>query len=456
MQRGERLLEKLVSNGTLSPSGRDFVLACVDPMHDTRLEHLEGWPDLETSNSVVRKLQQTVTLKYPGPVEDGTSWTAHVVSMPLLNLRETSHFTCSGNYCQWDATQVIFGGVMVWFTQAGEPVNYATSPVIARVAIDPEYLQGAVRLVGQGIEVVNTTADLYKQGSCIVYRNNQAHHQESVYYQKFDNGVDDPYAVPFSGAPVAPQPLSEAEAMLIPGSRQWRAADGCYLVTAFVGQDNPPLQPAPTQPIFLQTPPVIQLSNDPENWISWEGFLPKYVNVINTDQAMPVFDFNYIAPIHQAGAIFSGLSPQTTLTLTVNNYLESFPGPRQKDILVLATPSAEYDPMALEIISHAMRTLPVGVIAADNSFGEWFADVVSTVSKWATPTLRMIHPVAGALSEMAGRAANTYLAAQSPQSKPMLQSKPTPKQAKKVTQQVIVRKTEKARSKAKKQRNLRG
>jgi len=111
-----------------------------------------------------------------------------------------------------------------------------------------------------------------------------------------------------------------------------------------------------------------------------------------------------------SGACFTGLSLQTTLFIRWNLYIERFPDSSLPDLVVLATPSPEYDPKALEAYSIALQDMPVGVPVAENGIGDWFSGVVNKISNvvgnvmpMAQKALSMIpHPKAQIISKGMG------------------------------------------------------
>jgi len=321
------------------------------------------------------------------------------------------------------------GGLGIYPVPTGSDLDLSDPTVVAystKVVLDDSYLKGAGRVVGCGFEAVNTTAEIYQQGQVTVYRMPQSNPQRHVWL------VIDPSSqseAGFSGHTIRCPPLNQATAMLLPGSRQWKAKEGCYVVQSFVGQDNPPVLTEPLSPVVftrmsedspasvgsdLALGPTLQtfvMTNDPVT--------TQYV----VDEAMQIY------PIHMGGAVFTGLSENTTLTFTSNVYFESFPTPSDPAILVLATPSAQYDPVALEIFSRILTLLPVGVPAGDNEDGDWFdaiASLVRDIAPVAAPFLAAVNPALGAGAVAAGGAAGAYLAAQTPKTKPVLTPAPKP------------------------------
>jgi hypothetical protein len=441
VQRGEALLNKLTSNGSVTPSGRDFLIAALDPMHDTQLKELAGWPDVETASSVVRCVKQTVTVSTPFTTTT-PNWDCHVVTWPMFGDYPTS-FVSQGNaysnnalYYGNSATASV-GGIRIYGMAQGNALNVSSpAAFLDAITLAPQYENGASRLVGCGIEVVNTTSDLLKQGQVTVYRQSQSHIGQDTYLLG-GLGLDTLIGsrLPFSGHFIRSPPLTQADAMLIPGTRQWKAADGCYLVTPFVGQDNPPQLVGYTQPLVtLQDQQEVQIHIGGTGTSNIDDYIMPQIQPDDAAVSQPCLYATKIYPVHMPGAIFSGLSGSSTLSITVNMYIETFPTPAQNDILVLATPSASYDPVALELFSRALTELPVGVPAGMNGLGEWFAGVIKSITSFTTPMLAaMGQPGLALASGGANAAARSYLASQSPQTK--LQLTPAQRQKKKANKE---------------------
>lgn len=384
-------------------------------MHDLQLKELCGWPDLESAASIVRCIKQSLPVS--SPFGAGVTWDCHIVqfqSMDDHSMQRVTRTAPDGNniITTLNAGTITGGsGLCVYGTLSGVALDLVTSTFIGKISLAQNYNDGATRLLSTGFEVQNTTAPLNKQGQCTVYRLNQPKAHGAT-FQHFPGGVA---GTAFTGSMLRRPPASIAEAMLIPGSRVWKAEDGCYCVTGFLGQDNPPMNPDYNQPVYNVTSNV-EDRTDTNNVTDLLIPVP-----VNTGVRMR-FDATKLYPIHMSGAIFSGLSAETTLTLFSNTYIESFPGPAEADILVLATPSAVYDPVALEILSQAMSRLPVGVPAQMNAFGDWFMNAIESVSNFVTPVaLALGQPGIAAVSAGIGsgaRALGNYLTAPSPQSRP--------------------------------------
>jgi hypothetical protein len=89
------------------------------------------------------------------------------------------------------------------------------------------------------------------------------------------------------------------------------------------------------------------------------------------------------------------LSQETTLTLRVRWIIERFPNDNESSIVVLSTPTAHYDPVALEIYSRLMMKTPPAVMFKENPQGEWWKTMLAGIADIAQDGLLAIpHPLA--------------------------------------------------------------
>lgn len=426
VNRGEKILNRLVSEQKITSCGKDWLIAALDPFHDSQLDNLEGWPDMECGASVVRCVKKSVQIAVPTELA-GQTWDCHIDMHPFLTVGAASPLDAAP-HGYWENDAVInnrinanppsntvglvkVGGLQVVGCKAGRDCSYynvtaagSENILIANVELDKEYTTGSGRLIGLGFEVHNTTAELYKQGSCTVYRM-QAENRDVVTYQVVSS-AGAANAFPLIGSESCQflrcPPQSQAAAILLQGSRQWEASEGCYVVSAFCSEENPAYGITQAIPIMPDDDEVetvegtftgtltMYVPRIKEVQASWAGLAAPYQNFW-TPTYWPI----RVHPIHQSGAKFTGLSPQTTLTVNVNYFYESFPGPADMGILVLAKPSCKYDPCVMELYSRLIQELPVGVPVSENGLGDWFLDAASKAAKYLGPVLTALpHPIA--------------------------------------------------------------
>lgn len=275
----------------------------------------------------------------------------------------------------YDYTQDV---LMIGATQTGQDIwckNVANSTGFAYTGLGYDDAVGGApgmaRVIGCGFEVTNTTADLYKQGSVVVYRKewDKADANIRVAATSYANTLVKAY----SGLP---RTLSEA--YRLPGSRQWAAEEGCYVTGTFEDLHCPMVGFAPTP---------VMVGNYPISYSLAGGVGPGYRNYM-IDGSVPIDGSTHI--MHQtglalSGAYFSGLSLQTTLQVTLKVFLEIQPCTIDP-FIDFATPSADYDPVVLELYSRTVSTMPAGVPKGDNDGGDFFRGILKVVSAVA-PTI---------------------------------------------------------------------
>lgn len=420
-------MNKLASRTGLTEEGRDFLIACLDPMHDNQLTNLKGWPDVESAPSVVRCFKQSVSISEPAGLASAPVWDLYISTWPSLEALTAGTYNrvppVGGNNSVTaiapTTNPATIGGVNGYAVSANGQCNIGSSGVFQAFSLDGTAfnLTDPGRVIGVGLEVVNTTSDLNRQGTCTVWRQPQGRSTSSVYTLP---GTTEHGFVSLSQNSLPPNTI--ANALLLAGSKQWKAAEGAYLVACFSGQDNPPRSAAYDSPVFLTT--LDTDSRTPVNTTSMLG--PTPVQSGGTLGQPYIMAPSRTVPTHTMGVIFSGLSSTTTLTLNWNVYYESFPNPTS-DLVTLARPSCVYDPVALELLSRIMNTMPVGVPSEQNFDGEWFANIVNTLSSFA-PVLGSVlgGPAGAALGTAvgtAGKALGAYLAP--PSGVAMTTSKPT-------------------------------
>lgn len=397
--RGERILTRLANEGLISLQGKDWVIAALDPFHDHQLKELAGWPDVQSGASVVSIVKNSFTIKKPAAAPAGP-WSCHIVQWPWLAATQSSFG--SGNYAamsrQGNILSLNFaepgftgpvGGLMAYYVPEGVPLDITLSNgtlIIGRLDVESVYTDGIVRLIGLGHEVHNTTAMINLQGSVIVWRMMSNENEKT---QWLEAGTTDGTVAIFDGPLVRYPPATQGDALLLSGSRQWEAKAGSYSVAAFHNIENPATLISPSAPVIAS-----QFNVDTEGLIATSnvyGPIPGAPFGALPYRAVPGFR---IHNFHMHGEIYTGLSDETTLTINQNCFLEKFPGPDDKEVLPLATLSAEYDPDVLDLYSRVIADLPVAVPVKENGLGDWFYDAASTAAKYLGPVLSALpHPM---------------------------------------------------------------
>jgi len=446
VQRSQRVLDKVGSRLGLTEAGKQWLIAAVDPFHDTPL-NVCGYPDNNEAASVLQVVKLSTPIVAPTAAGSG-NWDCHIHQFPwmsanagmggnfsstiggdqhsgygsfLLGASASAPGSITNSTTQWGGLaydSVASTANTFQYTDLGTSVTPFASQLLP-------YTNGEYRVVAMGFEVVNTTSDLNIQGLCTVYRQPCAEIDSakatfvttgnvstSVGFNTFGFGYSD---ILKTAAP----PSTTGEALLLEGSRQWKAKEGCYVVSTYNSSENS----AGTN----NTTPVMSLSSAdsascrwvlvfpptalPSTWGSYEFIGNPSSPVDFTIKMLPTGGCNF-QPFNHSGAYFTGLSNSTTLQLNATYYIERFPSQQDSALVVLARNSCHGDHIALDLYSEIIKEMPVGVPQRMNGMGEWFADAVSSATDFIAPVLSAIPiPMAqtvGAGMKMVGNVAKNY------------------------------------------------
>jgi hypothetical protein len=404
VERAERKLLNITRSVGCTDDGYNWFESAIDPFHDKTVP-LKGYPDTVSASSLTSVVKLSATISCPSGITTGT-WDCNIASLPWIATGQPNS-TMQGVTMVLDSGGFVTGGIQIPATPSTTGIKYnglvaiagptgtnldaaanaSTSVIATNILLPNVYWNDSARVVGLGFEVHNVTAELTVQGGCTVYRLPCAPYTNasaSTYYQ---TGVSGATAIPsaVSTVSIPSIPSTEAQALLLYGSRTWLAKDGCYCVNTFNSTEISPNCSSTTQPVVYITTPndTVQLIPAPV----YNGAVPSI--------ALPRSLF--WANVNIAGAFFTGLSLTTSLKINYNVIVERFPSPNGNDLAVLAQPSPSFDPEALQMYSRCVHELPVGVPVAENGFGDWFSGVVNTVSdtlssvsKFAAPILSVI------------------------------------------------------------------
>lgn len=400
IRRASNTTEKEMS---ISKAGQEWMVSCLDPFHDYQ-QTLSGYPDMEAGRSVCQMYTTSYNIAMPSSYTTGYNCqvvftgldamanttgagTQHMYYFDSGKQQMTYSSTTAGSgayklttapvmvLCSTGTTAPTLDNVATTGTGGTNPVHYAslyTRSVATRG-----------RLIGIGIEVHNTTAELYKQGTVTV---GQLASDYGTAYSVYTVDSDAAYeSIPVTYCKGATLPSSEASLRAIPGSGQWEAAKGVYMIPRLLRSELPIMSPGHCA--------CACFSEGAKHF----GQVP----MIGADVTTPQFNVQGlpISSFSPMSAIFTGLSPQTTLRVTVRSIVEFFPGDGDA-FLPLAIPSALYDPLALTAYAAASRSAPYAVPVSMNAAGDYFRLVLKALSgaKQISPLLALVPKVGPLLS----------------------------------------------------------
>jgi hypothetical protein len=381
VSKAESFLQKLAQRTGMTKQGLEWLKCAIDPFHDGKLT-VSGYPDGSQGASVVQVVKQSKQISKPANITTAT-WDGHVYFSPTTNSRELLQYNLRSDTFTGILSlnrKGIIGGVVVNATGQGGNLTVvdATLPdtfsqPVTQIPVPFNYQKHRWRLIGVGIEIHDTTAALYKQGAITTY---QVPQSVETFVGKFTNDVsattNSPSAVGVQWLTMPPQ--TQSDAMLLSGSTTWEMKQGAYVVPTFCQNENPPQFNQPRLFCWSENQDasvgVVDMTTYVVKPSIFNGALVTYYC-----SAPPEHDI----PFNTKGIILTGLNPNSTFQVNVNYWIERFPQFEDDDLVVLASPSAEFDSVALEMYNRIMSIMPVGVPVSENGFGDWFFGGISTL-----------------------------------------------------------------------------
>jgi hypothetical protein len=412
-RKARATLDKMTEARILTPTGKDWLIQVTDPFHDAQI-NTTGYPDLNSCQTIVQCFAYTYSLTNSGILP----WDAHVFFNPMSynwtnGLTPTQlqpvQYAPNGTVGPVAFAPGIYGGYNMISCNTG--LNWQnsnpTAPAVnnSAVAFPSSATTGLYRLVSCGVEVVNTTPQLYRGGSVTVYRSPTIRTDSLVNIPLTTGSSPTSYSQFLTACSLPPS--LQTEAQIYPSSRTWGAEEGCYLVGTLSDIENPFMAATPNEVMAIAPLTEAALSTLPATILpTTRAYInPAYGLVTGTSSSNM-----QLLPFDNHGAIFTGLTPQTTLQVSVKYFIERIPTFTQQDLLVLVRPPAQYDAVALEIYTKTIQELPVGVMVKENPLGEWFNDVLEAVSDYAPAVGSIFGPIGGGLGSAMAAAANASLA----------------------------------------------
>lgn len=408
----------------LSPDSRRWLIYALDPNHDEP-ELPAGYPDDRTENSIVRKVVRQVTIERPSTYSAGANWSLHARTSPILGMRRSKQtaaqaitgtadvfieplgpfatgatstlggvgpgyltLTASGAAAGW-RNRGWNEGIVTICASPNDAIGTYVDPSLASndgvqyqtIEMDTEFLaSGMHRVIGCALETVNTTAEMYKQGTVVAYR----------YDAKVDNKCQTLYQLdsynPVTTNKFYPQftetriaytgpPQNPASAILYQGATTFAAKEGAYSVCKI----NPKYDTFRPEGCVctLDTTNIDFEKRLDVSWGDSNMISPAPTAVTNiVSRASPLI---IESGCDTVGHYYSGLSDVSTILVKVTLIVETIPYPIQ--FRSLATMSAMYDAEALEMYKTVCQKLPSGVVSAHNFSGKFWRDVSSILRK---------------------------------------------------------------------------
>jgi len=369
----------------------------LDPFHDQQFE-IQGLPDQYGGSTCVQLLKKQVQIVAPAGISATDKWEVMIHTWPMLDTEIIHQYDNNGQRFRQFKTSNIGGAGTVTITKSKTTPGRDLFPsgIAAGIAWSQPDLWSSIgvsptdggnsfslmRLIGGGFEVHDTTPELYKGGSVTVFTQPQTTNAFHV------SMVNDQIAAPtvfVRGDVIVGRepPVNLNEVILNTTARTWEGKEGAYV----------PFRIQPTKADYTLADPRPLVLRYSENSADYSVF---YNGIgVESDSSGDGIQFsdtpNRRQDMHMVGAYFSGLAPEAVLTLDIRFFVEIAPTPSNATLLGLASPSPEYDPVALELYTRALGTMLPGCKVKDNASGDWWR-VVSSALQTAAPIVSQLGP----------------------------------------------------------------
>jgi hypothetical protein len=387
----EKRLKTLTEKVGASEEGRIWLENCLDPFCD-QPRRAVGFPDLITGNSIVQVIKQSITYaNSSGAAEDVHIFNDQVdqqVQMAIVK-RDDGTAAAGTNSLGWilnpSPTSVQNrGGVRIRAAANGTPLNETHD--VGGASLDATFFRaGSTRVLSKGFEVHNTTPPLEQGGAVIVYRDATKTSTNPPEIGSFVGSPTTDIRRDFPARHLPEVPETPAQCFILPGSQQWEAKDGCMVISTMDSQTNEPEEDPRGLLYFHDSANTVG-----DDWLTWPINL---LQVSATGPYVPYLDREHVitpSPFFVSGAFFTGLPDKSTLTINVIWIIERFVDHSNKDLVVLASPSPSYDPVALELYSKTAHRLPAGVKVSMNADGDWIKDIADTLGDFGIPGMGIV------------------------------------------------------------------
>lgn len=398
----ERVALKTLKNCSSTLEGAQWLEQSLDPFHDRELPHV-GMPDSEKGLSVIKTITKRFSVGNGNT--GGNTWDAQL--MICRELQSASGFASSvqPNFPDETLTNqpapfIDVSGATLGRDGGGVTVHTGASAADLRMGLSygafyavvpfgnvlsnsaqPMITKNGYRVVGGGVEIHDTTPELYRSGFITI--SDLPNQNDSIdcvaigvspSAAPYDEGVDVVY-----DERVEPNMFANlAAAQNQPNTVEWRMSEGAYI------------------PFRLDVDKGV-------HYAKHEGFV--YWNSSDVDgkcfvAADSKFDggwgtratWSLPSNIQPLTAYLTGLDPHVTFDVIVKWIIEEFPNPGDGSLMPLSRPSIAQDNEALQAYKRIVSELPLGVPVSENGFGDFFRGVLRVAKSIASPIYEAVKP----------------------------------------------------------------
>lgn len=370
-----KFLDKLEADSGIEPDAISSLLNLINPFPDYAVRRV-GWPDGSPVPSVVVVDTRDFPISTPSGLAAGTTWDLHASLSPQPFDTTTSFKAIvaqDGTLSSSTNNSGTFSTMKTLAAVTGTSLNPTVGSLPAGTTMPANYSYGPMaersmhRVVAQGLELVNTTSELYKGGMVYCYRMPSGSEPITV-----NNNLGTAATTLSAGDLTAAPPSAPSDIVNYANTYEGPASEGAYLINT----------PSTSRPkIRAQNCRSLVYSSSPG---TPNGSVTYMVGSGANDMCL-------------AGIFATGLAQGSSFVLRMRTYIEIFPAPYDANNLInLANPTTPFNARLEELMSEVIATMPAGCPYTHNPLGEWFNDLMNKIQSYA-PKIGAVFGPAGSL-----------------------------------------------------------
>lgn len=396
--QSNKIIDAALQTGIISQDGYNWLMMATDPYHDTPITHFSGIPDDNEGMSVCMVINDSVQINKPSSFGASSTWNARITVQPTMSTADVMPVSYRPNaaFCsvltpvgRIASVQIDYSEGVNDFNDFGDYIGGSSS----QLYVPDSQLVGPTKLAGLGVEVIDTTAQIYKQGLISCIDMNQSSVPTAISCAIPSQGTTVPgFSGVFDAYTVRTPPRNLGDMVKYQPIAQWEAKDGAYAVAQLKSVGTYPANTTFGVPLLLNE----DFAAGPNRTLTTQRLtaLSSQTPITNLTQLTPV-RLCPLAPLNTKVIMLTGLSPQASYVVRARWIIEKYPNDFEPQILPMVTPTAALDPHALEIYSRVAQGMAPMVPLAWNSSRKWWKSVLSDIADTISAGLLMIpHPLA--------------------------------------------------------------
>lgn len=378
---------ELIREG-MTPAGMKAAMCYANPFPDKPVEPFLVPGGSKNCIPTAPRTQASVTK--PATLTAGKTWGFALIEHPILMPNGTSYnegrnYNSPGTLPTGAVPSTPLGS---WFSGfafdddvteidlVGQTVSGGLSAALPAITFDTAKIPGTpiVKVVGQGLEVENTTPELYKGGSVTAARFDVVSEDSQLSYVANTDSLNMNW--------MAAWPYRFADVASNPSAVSWNASKGIYMPNCLRRDHQLKYSYNNWKPFMIgRTVPAI--AQNPVRYV--QG------GIIDSGFAVKV-------------AVFRGLAPESTFLVNMIMYFST-----QQDsnspLFPISQAEPAYDPKYDAFVNELSGPMPVATVFKGNALGSWFNDVCAVVSNIGSAVGSVLPGPIGTIASGIGKAA---------------------------------------------------